>query len=392
MPEFDVIVYGATGFTGQIAVQALSEHPEFRGLRYALAGRNPDKLAALSGRTPGNPPWIVANSDDGDLIAKMVARSRVIVNFAGPFTLYAESLIKAAAEQGKIYLDITGETPFVRSMIETYQEVAQHSGARLIPLSGFDSVPADLMCFLLCEYAAKHGLQIDRLAGFYQARGGVNGGTLLSAAEMAEQGLMGHLSDGNMLITDPNCPKVAAASLLPQYARHFNSWVIPFVMGPINRAVVMRSFWLNGKPLLPYDEFHLVTKRYFGTPSLVAGAILGIAALGLKTSLGRSILRRFGPQSGSGPSAAVRAKSRFRLSVIGSYQGKEVLQSTIASDGDPGNEVTIRLILASAKLALAGHFATPQCGFLTPTVAFGHHLTAQLEKVGFQITTTQIGD
>ncbi len=380
MSKFDVIVYGATGFTGKIAVKYLTEDPRYQGLKICLAGRDESKLKALSDQTRGNPSYIVAPSSEPELVEKMVAQGKVILNFAGPFALFAEPVIRAVAQQGKIYLDITGETPFIRTMIDRYQGLAEENKAFLIPFSGFDSVPADLMCFLLSEEGA-----LDHMRGYYRLRGGFNGGTLASAIEMAEQGLLTKLGDSKILVPDPNFPKVRSHAVGPTFDQFMKLWIAPFIMGPINRAIVMRSFWLTKKAPVQYEEYQIISRKFKGLASLVASGIIAGGGLAMSTSIGRNLLRKIGPKPGEGPNEAFRAHSKFSLEVVGYQSGHAKVKASISRDGDPGNEITVLCAIESAKLAVEGRIKSEKFGFLTPSVAYGSELITRLKEVGFSI-------
>src|SRR5664279_2563324 len=174
--EFDVVLYGATGFTGRQTVRYFGEFAP-PDLKWAIAGRNLSKLEALKSGVPA----IVADSFDQAAIDTMVKRTRVLLTTAGPFAVYGTGIVDACVRFRTHYCDITGETPWVRSLIDRYQEKAAAEGTKLIPFCGFDSVPSDLGAMLIADAL---GPQTATVTALFQMAGGLNGGTLASALNM----------------------------------------------------------------------------------------------------------------------------------------------------------------------------------------------------------------
>src|SRR3990167_6170350 len=156
--RYDLVIYGATGFAGSVATKHLMESSNLNGMRVAIAGRNKQKLEDLQKLCKFKPDIIIADSNDPASVESMAQSTKVVLNFAGPFAKYAEPVIAACAKLGTHYLDITGETAFIRTMMDRYQEQAKASGARLIPFCGFDSIPADLTTFLALEAASANNV------------------------------------------------------------------------------------------------------------------------------------------------------------------------------------------------------------------------------------------
>ena len=382
--EFDIVVYGASGFTGRLAAHYLSRKP----LRLALAGRNRSKLEAVAAGCLNQPALIIADSADSASIRSLVQRTHVVANFAGPFALYAEPVIAACAELGRHYCDITGETPFIRKMIARYQSKAEASGACLIPFAGFDSVPAELTSYCALKEAARAGYTLDHMLHYYQLRGGLNGGTLASALTMAEQGESRTMLNPNLLVDDPSWPKNPRPAISPRYEPVLDRWSAPFFMNPINTAVVRRSTFLRqklgvGEPVFAYEERMLFGPKLAGrleaqAATLAMGAFAGVTA----HPLGRKLARRFGPQPGEGPADDKRLKNFYKGRLVGRSEERPRVLVTFNCQGDPGNETTITfaseiacLLHEEAQKPLGG-------GFTTPSVAFAEALLARLIATG----------
>jgi short subunit dehydrogenase-like uncharacterized protein len=389
---FDLVIYGATGFTGRLASQYITRAGHAEGLRVAIAGRNQEKLEAIAQSCERKPQILLADSSRPESIDAMVQKTKVVLTFAGPFALYGEPVVAACVKHGRDYLDITGETPFIRNMIERYQTEAEKTGARLIPFSGFDSIPADLTVYLALAAARSRGFVLDDMSLYYQIKGGLNGGTLASALNISEHSEGRELFDPNILIPDPKWPRGPKPNLKPRYEPVLERWTAPFFMGPINKAVVRRSAWLRaqqGKADHPFQyEERMLVGRQLGP--LQAGLATGVlAGFGMLTGIavGRNLLRRLGPKPGEGPSDEARKNGFFRGHLVGRSQGLCKLIVRMEREGDPGNEVTIALACETARLAAENAFAPQVKGFTTPTVAFGDELVKRLEKAGFRFRT-----
>lgn len=394
MREIDIVIYGATGFTGQLAAEYLTGGDS--SLRVAIAGRNERKLLDVAKRCHKTPSIILADSSYPSSIDDMVKKARVVLSFAGPFSLYGEPVIAACARYGRDYLDITGETPFIRSMIERYHYEAQKNKARLVPFSGFDSVPADIAVFLAKESAAAQGCTLDEFTFFYKLKGGFNGGTLATALDMSERGVRRVLVDANSLIVGSQHRfRRSLVDYKFRYEPLMRRWTAPFLMSSVNEAVIRRSLWLESiaqpqksLPAIRYQE-RLLVKNSWGMlrAAIATGALMGFGMLSAYKS-GRKLLQTLGPKPGEGPSAQVRADGFFQGQLIARKRGESAYTKvSIERAGDPGNEITVALAAESARLAVENAFITDKAGFLTPSIAFGNLLVRRLIEAGFRITT-----
>lgn len=385
---FDIVVFGASGFTGRLAAKLLSDSTS---LKIAIAGRSQAKLEKIAASCQRRPEIIIADSSDPASIHKMVESSKVIANFAGPFALHGEPVMKACAELGKAYCDITGETPFVREMIDKYEATANKNGATIIPMSGFDSVPAELLTHIALKESEKKNWHPDEMTHYYQLQGGFNGGTLASALNMAETQQTEKLNDRNILIPDPRWERGPRISYSPEYEPLLKRWSAPFFMHPVNSAVVRRSLYLSdpGKPekgRISYRERMLLGDGIAGRAQ--AYAVTGtLAAVGAMTenSIGRSVLRKLGPNPGEGPSDKSRSKSFYRGRLVVKEKNQPRLLVKMDGKGDPGNELTVLFATETAKLLLEGREKTK--GFTTVSQAFGEELIQRLKNKGVEFSS-----
>ncbi len=192
--NYDVVLYGASGFTGRQTVQYFAEHaPE--DLRWAMAGRNRQKLEKLKSQIGCDADILVADALEQDQVDAIATQARIILSTAGPFALYGQTLVDACVRFQTHYVDITGETAWVRSLIEHYHDQAAAQGTRIIPCCGFDSVPSDLGTYLMVRHLQQKGLACNGVRAYFEAAGGFNGGTLASAFNLIDSGQWQQVSD-----------------------------------------------------------------------------------------------------------------------------------------------------------------------------------------------------
>ena len=239
--RFDLVLYGASGFVGRQAVAYLAQHA--RGLRWALAGRSPERLEAVRGSVDAD--IVVAYADDAAALQALAEQSRVVLSTAGPFALYGSKLVAACVQARTHYADITGETPWVRGLIERHHAQAAQDGTLIVPCCGFDSVPSDLGAWLLVQaMQAQHGEHCVDVKAAFSLRGGLNGGTLASLFNVLNAGQQRAFEDPFLLnppATAPADPQRHADPGAPHRDADFGAWVGPFFMGPVNTRVVRRS-------------------------------------------------------------------------------------------------------------------------------------------------------
>ena len=390
MPErsYDVVLYGASGFTGKQTVAYFAEQAP-RGLRWAIAGRNGEKLQALRAGVD----VLVADSADQAAIDGIVSKTRVILTTAGPFALYANAIVDACVRFGTHYVDITGETPWIRGLIDRYHERAAADGTRIIPCCGFDSVPSDLGSYLMARHCReKLGAPCRQVAAYFQMRGGLNGGTLASAFAMYDSGMAAKLRDPFLLNpAGAHSAEEIARNRDPlgsRYHEAMGTWVAPFVMSVINTRVVRRSCVLSGSTF-DYQEYMKID-----------GSLASITAAGISTGMAlyeaamelqpvRNLLRAVLPKPGSGPSKATMDNGWFRCELRGVTDDGRTVNAMLSDRGDPGNRVTVKCLCESA-LALADAAASlpggpKRGGILTPSTGLGDVLVERLRRRGMKL-------
>jgi short subunit dehydrogenase-like uncharacterized protein len=397
---WDVVLYGASGFVGRQTVHHFARHA--RRLRWALAGRNEDKLRQVrdaAGPGAAQAGLIVADAADAPALAALAAGARVVLSTAGPFALYGSALVAACVAQRTHYVDITGETPWVRQLIDRHHDRAARDGTRIVPCCGFDSVPSDLGAWLVADAVQREaGEPCVRLKACHTIRGGLNGGTLASLLNIAESGGLKALADPFLLNPAGTAPADLAAHADPPGAHRdsdFDAWLAPFVMAAINTRVVRRSAALAGPgsgygPGFAYQEY-LRTGRGAGAAATAAGLAsgLGLSLMGLRLAPWRAALRALLPGPGQGPSEQAMDGGSFRCDLIGESASGHRVRGRVAGTGDPGNRATTIFVCESA-LALAGDVrALPGGagfgGVLTPASALGAVLARRLAAAGVTI-------
>lgn len=388
--DFDVILYGATGFTGRQTAHYFARNaPE--GLRWAIAGRSRDKLDALMTEIGGAADGVVvANAHDRDAVGAMVARTRVLSTTAGPFSRYGDHVVDACVFHRADYVDITGESPWVRRVIDRHHEKAAEDGTRIIPFCGFDSVPSDIGTLALVEHLRALGTTTARVEAYFTGKGGFNGGTLASARAMGELGWLDEVDDPSLLNPADRRPDPYAEPD-PEGPRNADGrWLAPFLMGPINTRVVRRSHALWSArdaaygPTFAYQEWMDCGKGLKGMAMATAiGAGLAAAAPLMASDSGRKLLARFGPDPGDGPSEATMDSGFTQARYRATGDDGSTARARLQVQGDPGNRATV-LFLCESALALAlDRDALPAGGgVLTPATGLGLPLLARLKAAG----------
>lgn len=394
---FDVVLYGASGFVGRQTAACFAQRAG--GLRWALAGRTAERLQAVRQASGAAGAGVVlADAGDAAALDRLAARTRVVLSAAGPFARHGSELVAACVRHGTHYVDITGETPWVRDMIERHHEATARQGTRIVPGCGFDSVPSDLGAWLVAQALwRRHGERCSSVKACFSLRGGLNGGTFASLVNMLETGRSRELADPFLLNPPGTAPADVAAHadpVAPHHDAEFDAWVGPFFMGPINTRVVRRTAALAGEPpFAPGFGYQEYLRFGRGAAAAVAAAGVGLGTLAGRGALALSPLRRLAaalaPRPGEGPSERSMDRGSFRCELVGTGERGARLRGCIAGRGDPGNRATTTFV-CEAALALAQDAATLPGGasfggVLTPATAFGAVLATRLRGAGMTV-------
>jgi short subunit dehydrogenase-like uncharacterized protein len=393
---FDVIVFGATSFVGQILVRYLFETFGLDGdLRWAAAGRSQSKLESVRkslGRGAGRLPLLTADAADLPALTRLCESARVIVSTVGPYAIHGEPLVQACAESGTDYCDLTGEVQWIRRMISRHEAVARDSGARIVHCCGFDSIPSDLgVHYLQRQSQRRFGRPCPDVKMRVRAmRGGFSGGTAASLLNVlkevaANPALRKELGDPYSLWPSDEKPRVRQHTVkLGEHDADFDAWVAPFVMSAINTRIVHRSNGLSGRAYgedFRYDEAVLTGRGLKGRASAYAMAS-GLGAFMVAGSLGptRAALERFVvPAPGEGPSAEEQRKGNFDLRFHGRTSDGRTLRTKVTGDRDPGYGSTAKM-LGQAAACLAFDVPKAAGGFWTPATLLGDRLIDRLRE------------
>ena len=382
--EFDIIIWGATGFTGQLVVEYLAETYGVGGeLRWAIAGRNSHKLesvrqSCLAEAQREQLPILIADSDDPGSLAALVKQTRVVCTTVGPYAKHGTTLVEACVDAGTDCCDLTGEVQWMARVIPQYQKAAEASGARIVHTCGFDSVPFDMGNWYLQRVMfERHGVyaqQVKTRVG--RNKGAASGGTIASVLNMMEEAV----NDPSVRrqVANPYVlyPQGVAAGLdgpdqtSAQFDAEFNQWTSPFIMAAVNTRVVRRSNALLGFPWgkdFRYDEAALSSSRYQAIRSSLAGG-MGMVALALGPT--RRLAQRFLPKPGEGPTRDQREAGYYEVFFRGSdgQNRQNNAMVKVSGDLDPGYGSTARM-LGEAAVCLAKDNLTVGGGFWTPASA-----------------------
>jgi short subunit dehydrogenase-like uncharacterized protein len=376
---FDVVVYGATGFTGQLVAEYLaSQYKNDRQLKWAMAGRSLDKLASVRDAigAPADTPLIVADASDPASLKAMIDQTRSVVSTVGPYQLYGSDLVAACAASGTDYLDLCGEPVWMRQMIDRHEAAAKASGARIVFSCGFDSVPFELGVFFCQENAKKTwGTPAARVKGRIRNMSlAVSGGTAAStrasfAAAAKDLSLVAMFRDPFVLTPGFEGPKQPPGNK-PLLDEDLKSWTAPFAMATINTRNVHRSNMLLGFPYgrdFVYDEMMLTGSGEQGE----ANARRIVAAVNAE-KMGSG-----GPKPGEGPSKEERENGSYDLLFVALAPDGRQVRASVKGDRDPGYGSTSKMITECAICLLRDAPEVP-AGIWTPGAAMGNRLIKRL--------------
>ncbi len=370
--EFDIILYGASGFTGRLVAEYLTQ----RGIKgWAMAGRSSSKLAEVRDeiKAPKNIAIIEADSSNQTSLKEMCSRTKVVLTTVGPYQLYGSELVAACATSGTDYLDLNGEPAWARQMIDAHEEDAKKSGARIVLSAGFDSIPSDIgVWYLQQEAIKKFSAPAPRVkCRVREMRGGASGGTMASMKASLKASLKDPKILGLMVNSFALTPGFAGPSqpsgLVPEYEKEFQVWSAPFVMAAVNTKNVHRTNFLLKHPYgkdFVYDEMILTT--------------LGEAARALVDAAAKANpFAGKGLKPGDGPSKEERENGMYDFVFTGEYPDGKRIRISVKGDRDPGYGSTSKIISEAAVTLLE---TKSPGGIYTPGALMAAPLLARLQK------------
>jgi len=386
---FDLVVHGATGFTGRLVVEyLLRRYPAGSGLRWAMGGRNAAKLAAVRDElgAPADTPLVVTDTGNPASLQALMEQTRLVLTTVGPYQLYGNELVAACASAGVDYVDLCGEPAWMRQMIDAHEAAARASGARIVFSCGFDSIPFDLGVFMLQrEMQARFGQPAQRVRGrVRKMKGTFSGGTAASlkatmAAAAAQPGVLELLRNPFSLTPGFEGPRQPSGSK-PMVDEVLGLWVAPFVMAAINTRNVHRSNFLLSHAYgadFVYDEM------------MVTGAGEKGEALANAVAADKSLGADDGPKPGEGPSREERESGFYDVLFIGTDTAGHSLRVGVKGDRDPGYGSTSKMITEAAVCLLQDAPDTPG-GIWTTAPAMGNALIARLKaNAGLSFTVEE---
>jgi short subunit dehydrogenase-like uncharacterized protein len=411
--EYDIVLYGATGFVGKLTAEYLAR--AVGDVRIALAGRSTERLLAIRetlGESAQSWPVLEADASSPSTLDAIAAQTRVVVTTVGPYSRYGLPLVAACAAAGTDYADLTGEPPFIRDSIDLYHKQALDTGARIVHACGFDSIPSDLTVYALFRRAREDGagelLDTDFVVRSFA--GGLSGGTLASMLEVldavsSDADVRRQFADPYTLTPDRNAePELGAQPDLRwrrggQIAPELTGlWTAGFMMAPANTRIVRRSNalqdWAYGSRFRYSEHMSLGSSAVAPVASAIVNGV-GNAVSGLGSRyfrlLPRRLVERVLPKPGTGPSETVRDRGHYKVETYTTTAAGARYVATIAQRGDPGYKAT-SLLLGESGLALATDRdqLSELRGVLTPAAAMGDALLARLPVAGVSVETAKL--
>jgi short subunit dehydrogenase-like uncharacterized protein len=377
--EFDVVVYGASGFTGRLVAEYLTKRYNADAtLKWAMAGRSLAKLAAVRDAigAPSTLPLIEADGSDRASLEAMVKRTKVVLTTVGPYQLYGSDLVATCASAGTDYVDLCGEPAWMRQMIDAHDATAKASGARIVFSCGFDSIPFDLgILFLQNAAKSKLGAACPRVKGrVRKMKGTFSGGTAASlhatmAAAAKDPAVYAHLKNPFALTPGFTGPK-QPSGMKPEFDITLDSWLAPFVMAAINTRNVHRTNFLLG---------HAYGADFIYDEMLMTGPGERGEAIANAVAVDKSMFSKDGPKPGEGPSQAEREAGFYDVLFVGELPDGSSIRASVKGDMDPGYGSTSKMI-AETALCLVRDVPVGPGGITTPAASLGAALIGRLEN------------
>ena len=391
MRKYDLVVWGATSFTGKLVTEYLFNKYGSSKIKWAIAGRNLDKLEKVRSLVADdNLPMIIADSFDEESLSKFVKKTRVVCSTVGPYSLYGTKLVKLCVENNTNYCDITGESHWIRTLIDDYHEEAKSKKIKIVNSCGFDSIPSDIGVYFIQNEIKKtyknyaNSIKM-RVAG---VKGGISGGTYSSINNLLKEAYSNKkifrvlnnpygLNPKNKM---EGMDKKDLRKII--FDKESNSWIYPFIMAGINTKIVRRSHALTnfqyGKDFR-YEEAMMSGKGISGLLKAIL-AVFPLAMIGLNpNSLLKKIVNSYMPKPGEGPGPEKRKNGFYNLRFYVTIDERRKAFAKVVGDNDPGYGSTSKM-LAESALCLAFDKLPENYGVVTPSIAMGKQLLERLRN------------
>ncbi len=378
MKDFDIVVYGATGYTGRLVAEYLAkEYAGDASLKWAMAGRSEAKLKEVRAEigAPASTPLVIADASDPASLKAMAARAKCVITTVGPYQLYGEPLVAACIEAGADYVDLCGEPNWMRAMIDKHEAAARKSGARIVFSCGFDSIPFDLGVWFTQEEAKKEfGAPCHEIKGRVRAmKGKFSGGTAASLKETMKAAFKDpsiiELLKSSFSLTPGFTGADQPSMSKPMLDEASGVWLAPFVMAPINTKNVHRSNFLMR---------HSYGKDFRYSEMFIAGKGDQGQAIAKAVASDNSLMGEDAPKPGEGPTKEERETGFYDVLFLGETARGEKIRTHCKGDKDPGYGSTSKMI-AEAAICLVRDAKETKGGIWTPASAMGAPLLKRLQ-------------
>ena len=392
---YDLVIYGATGFTGRLVAEYLLQRYGIgNDLKWAIAGRSEGKLKSIR-QLLGNQeiPILTADSHNAESLKKMASATKVVCTTVGPYAKHGSLLVETCVDEGVDYCDLTGEVQWIRRMVDAHHEKAKSNGVKITHCCGFDSIPSEMGVYFLQkkakeqfgEYCQHIKLRVKA------AKGGPSGGTIASLNNVLEEAK----ADPTIfkLLENPYSLNPSGERNGPDendlsgaaYDKDFKAWIGPFIMAAINTRVVRRSHALLDYPYgkdFQYDEATLCGAGISGKiKARVLAAAMGMMSNPNPNALLKNMVGRFLPDPGEGPSKKQRETGFYNLRLFGKLRNGESIMGKVTGDRDPGYGSTSKMLGESAVCLAKDRQQLPKVsGVITPSVAMGDLLLERLQE------------
>ena len=400
MRKYDLIIWGATSFTGKLVTEYLFNKYGSSKIKWAIAGRNLDKLKKIRSEVADEKiPMFIADSFDEESLLKFVKKTKVVCSTVGPYSLYGTKLVKLCVENNTNYCDITGEAHWIRNLIDQFHEEAKSKKIKIVNSCGFDSIPSDMGVYFIQNEIKKTYKNYAnfikmRVAG---VRGGISGGTYGSINNLLKEAYSNKkifrvlnnpygLNPKNKM---EGMDKKDLRKII--FDKESNSWIYPFIMAGINTKIVRRSHALTnfqyGKDFR-YEEAMMSGKGISGLLKAIL-AVFPLAMIGLNpNSFLKKIVNSYMPKPGEGPGLEKRKNGFYNLRFYVTIDERRKAFAKVVGDNDPGYGSTSKM-LAESALCLAFDKLPENYGVVTPSIAMGKKLLERLRNnagLNFQIS------